>query len=365
MTRGGERTGDTELLGYVKDWVNLRYKEVCSMAKWPFLDDHGTLVAIDEYDTGTVSITTDTAAITGSSTVWTKDMADRKIHFKDEEPTLRISNVSAAIGITLADSYYGDTVSAGSYTIFKDEYLCPITWEDITLMRAMRDGRTLEKVGYRELLEGAPNPYASGSDPTKFAVFETRKLTKIGVDGYNGAYTIADIEIDHWFSGTTAYGWVKNTGTDANNNDYLYLQILYGSLADNETLTFYSDVGTTATGVTCTVDQSSYTEGNVGNVLGVLLNPAPYRNTLYECMVKLKPTNMSLATDEPYIPEDYRDILFYLTLADLYSFRGKKELMQYCEAKGMMRLGKMAASLKVRISNRPRFRPAYSRRKYV
>ena len=367
LERAGQSTSDTTLIGFVTDWLNIRYKEICSLStEWPFLTDHDILAAIDEYTTGTVDITTDTAAVKGSSTVWTKDMADRKIHFDDEEPTIRIANVSSATAITLAASYHGTTVDDGTYTIFKDEYLCPITWEDIISMRAMREGRTLGKVGYRELFEEHPNPYASSSDPDRFAVFETRKLTKIGVDGYNLTYTIADIDKDHWFSGANgAYGWVKNAGTDAASNDYLVLQILYGSLVDNEKLTFYSDVATTATGVTCLVNQASYTEGNVGDVLGVILNPAPYRNTLYECVVRLKPVDMSLTTDEPLIPQSYRDILFYLGLADLYGYLDKTDKMQYFEAKGLGRLNQMAARLKVRLGNRPRIRPAYKRRAYA
>ncbi len=351
IQRTGQDTSDTTLVGYVKDWINWRYKEICSMARWPWLRGAQTIRMIAEYTTGTVACTTLTTSITGTSTVWTKAMTDRKFKFDGFEEIYRIAQWASATGITLADTYNGDTVTADTYTIFQNEHLCPIDWKDIINIQDLRNGKDLEFVQLREIREESPAPYPNDSDPTKFSYLETRDVTRIDIDTAIGTF-----QVDETVDGGTsnAYGIIKKVASS-----YLYIQILYGTFTDGETLT-----GATS-GATVTVNEpNGYTEGNVGGTLKILFDPSPYRNILYNCDIVKKAVDMSENADEPLIPEEFRDCLFYFTIADIYGYLQQKENRDRWETKALGRQQNMINRYRHKMGN-PRIRPAYPRIKYV
>lgn len=79
-----------------------------------------------DYTTGTVSITTNTATVTGSGTAWTKAMAEngwiRVNHSATDAANgdsqwYQISSVNSATSITLMNNYTGATVAGGAYTV--------------------------------------------------------------------------------------------------------------------------------------------------------------------------------------------------------------------------------------------------------
>jgi len=362
MERAGISTGDTTLLGYLKDWICFRYKEIASLHDWKWLHDTKTIRLLDKYDDEDVDITTNTTALTGNDTVWTKDMTLRKIQFDDEDGIYTIACVASATSITLAETFNGDSIDDGGYDIFMDIYPCPYTWRDIIRIRDTEAGYDLEKKMLREMMEENPAPRVGNTDPTAFALQPVKRYTKIVVDTFNDAKTIADVNVDNWFSVSTsgAYGWVKAKGTDADSNTWLILDILYGTPLDGQTITFYSDVGTTATGTTCLVDEATgIQEGNVGDCLVIRFDSPPYQNRMYDVDVILKPVDLTLDYDEPLIPPDFRDILFYFALADLYDYKTEKDRMAYWEKKALIRLNQMKT--RYAIEQRPRMRPAYPR----
>jgi hypothetical protein len=351
INRCAQDTSDSTLVGYVKDWLNFRYKEVCSWARWPWLQDNQTIRMIAEYTTGTVDCTTLTTSVTGSSTVWTKAMTGRKFKFDDFDETYRIAQWSSVTGITLANIYNGDTVDDGTYTIFQDEYLCPITWGEIKNIRDLRNGNKLDFMALNVLRAENPNSYPEDSDPEQYSILETRDVTRIDIDTASGTF-----QVDEMVSGGTssAYGIIKKVASS-----YLYIQILYGTFTDGETIT-----GATS-GATTTVDEpNGYTEGNIGGVLKVIFNPAPYRNILYDCEIIKKPVDLSEDTDEPLVPEEYRDSIFYLTVADIYDSLKDPQNRDRWEAKGQSRVLQMINRYRHQMGN-PRIRSAYPRIKYV
>lgn len=304
-----------------------------------------------EYTTGTVDCTTLTTSVTGSSTVWTKAMTDRKFKFEDFEETYRIAQWSSATSITLADTYNGSTIDDGSYSIFQDEYLCPIDWQDIKNIRDLRNNRDLEFIALNVLRDDVPNPYPSSSDPTKYSILETRDVTRIDVDSITGTFQVDEI-VNGGLSNT--YGIVKKVGSN-----YLYIQILYGTFTDGETLT-----GATSGAITTVNEPNGYTEGNIGGTLKLIFDPVPYRNILYSCEIIKKPVDLSEDTDEPLIPEEFRDSLFYLVIADIYDDLKQSENRDRWETKGQSRIIQMISRYRHKMGN-PRIMPVYPRVKYV
>lgn len=96
-----------------------------------------------DYTTGTVSITTNTATLTGSGTTWTKAMAEngwiRISHSgtdaaNGDNQWYQISSVNSTTSITLMNNYIGATVDGGSYTLGQVPIL-PEDYQDLPLYR--------------------------------------------------------------------------------------------------------------------------------------------------------------------------------------------------------------------------------------
>lgn len=359
---------DTSAVAMVKRWLNTRYKETCSRFKWPFLQDSTVITTTAEYDTGTVDISEAGTTVTGTDTVWTKDMVGRKIKFNGWSEIHTISAWASTTSITITPAYRGDDIDDGNYTIFQDEYLCPWNWADITAIRQYRSPKLLDKISINEMRRDHTNTYPQNADPQKYCLLEKRKLTKINIDGFNLTYTYADVSIDHWFSAGTsgAFGWVKRSDEDASGGDYLYLEILYGTLQDNETLTFYSDVGVTATGVTCAVNESDgYTEGNVGNILNLQFYDVPYRVISLDVDFTYKPYDMDTNDDEPLIPEKYRDVLVFGACSDYcMSYDKGEKTVRFFEARFTKRFEEMVREYVTKSLQFPQIVPVVNRKTF-
>ncbi len=99
-------------------------------------------LSIADYTTGTVSVTTNTATITGSGTAWYSDMAGRWIKITPSSSNTtsgdgqwyQIDSVTNATTIVLKNNYIGSTVSGGAYIIGEMPIL-PEDYHDLPLYR--------------------------------------------------------------------------------------------------------------------------------------------------------------------------------------------------------------------------------------
>lgn len=97
---------------------------------WSFWYKQGSITILDEYTTGTVSVTNGSATVTGSGTTFTSGMVGRKIRVNSGEAYV-ISAYSSATSITLAVAYAGTTASAQTYSIYQDAYDLPTDCETV------------------------------------------------------------------------------------------------------------------------------------------------------------------------------------------------------------------------------------------
>lgn len=103
--------------------IQIALQRVAEYHDWPYyIQDKGVIETVDDYSTGTVAITNGTKTVTGTSTVFTAAMVGRKIRINDGNPYYRIASFTSTTEIALEDNYQGDTETAATYTIFKDEY---------------------------------------------------------------------------------------------------------------------------------------------------------------------------------------------------------------------------------------------------
>lgn len=101
-------------------------------------------LSVVDYTTGTLSITTATTTVTGSGTTWTTNMANRWLNVpltasnttSGDDEWYQIASVASATSLTLTNTYTGQTVAGGAYTIGEVSIL-PEDFQDLPLYRAM------------------------------------------------------------------------------------------------------------------------------------------------------------------------------------------------------------------------------------
>lgn len=99
-------------------------RDVARECKWPDLYTRAFFTTVDDYSTGTVTVTNDSAAVTGSGTVFPTAVASSSYRFALSVGS-QFYTVSARGGdtsITLAQNYVGSTASGQTYILYKSIY---------------------------------------------------------------------------------------------------------------------------------------------------------------------------------------------------------------------------------------------------
>ncbi len=90
---------------------------------WPHYRARGTIATIDDYSTGTVSVTNGSTALTFTGSTLTDGMAGRKIRMNSEQQWYDILSVNTgASTAVLVQAYQGSTNTEATFLIFQDEY---------------------------------------------------------------------------------------------------------------------------------------------------------------------------------------------------------------------------------------------------
>lgn len=103
-------------------WLDHRYRQLISRAKFRQLRKVGEVQIPATYDTGTVAVTRDATAVTGSSTEWATTPgagAQTDYYIKIVSAWYKVSTVGGDTSITLATNFSEDTVTAASYSLVK------------------------------------------------------------------------------------------------------------------------------------------------------------------------------------------------------------------------------------------------------
>lgn len=101
-------------------------------------------LSIADYTTGTLSVTINTVAVTGSGTTWTSAMVGRWIQITPTDSATtsgdgfwyQISSVTSATALILTKPYTGATVSGGAYTLGQVSFL-PDPYQDMPVYWAV------------------------------------------------------------------------------------------------------------------------------------------------------------------------------------------------------------------------------------
>lgn len=138
--------------------VALHDMHIGSGERFPWAERSAILVTQDDYNTGTVTISQGTTALTGTSTAWATANAfsvnnarvGGKIVINGGSEVYPVTTVTDDTNIVLSSAFTQADVAAGSYVYFEDEYALASDYLRPLDMQFFDQNRTVELINRRE-----------------------------------------------------------------------------------------------------------------------------------------------------------------------------------------------------------------------
>lgn len=156
-------------LDLLDGWIEDRYREILDELQWQRLEAQGALQSVAEYNTGTLTATAGSNAVTGAGTVWTAAMSYRIIRINNREEIYEFTRVTGTSG-TLDRGYEGETGAGLSYRINKNVYQMPVDLRVLQEVSSAVTGGPLKKKSLGELNELFPRRSTYGN-PLYYALY--------------------------------------------------------------------------------------------------------------------------------------------------------------------------------------------------
>src|ERR1051326_55877 len=96
-------------------FVRDAYRKILRRAMWSFQLGRGQFNTINQYNTGTVTVTNNSATVTGSGTSWTSALINQQ--FKSGGAVYTVTAVGSTTSLTIDKAWAGATASGQTYTI--------------------------------------------------------------------------------------------------------------------------------------------------------------------------------------------------------------------------------------------------------
>ena len=159
---------------FLKEWINDSYKLIAGIKTWPWRVQNDIIQTVEEINTGTVSVTQDSTAITFSSGPVPSVQDDYRIQFDDSDDWYDItSHTAGATSATLSDPYLGTTDAAIVYNLRKVYYDLPSDFDRMITVRQSRSDIKIDPLDFRFMDKYFPDPTEVG---------EPRNYQIIGLD---------------------------------------------------------------------------------------------------------------------------------------------------------------------------------------
>ncbi|MDI6787555.1 MAG: hypothetical protein QME51_04215 [Planctomycetota bacterium] len=159
----------TETISAIELAINNYYFQLWNKNNWWFARREFSMDTIVPYETGTISVTQDSATVTGSGTAWTSAMKDRKLVVDSDNKAYAIKTVGSPTSITLETVYKGDTASGKSYKIYKSVYRLDDRVFKMLWIKQTYTPCVLQEFFEREFDRFLPVPYSAG-DPLRYCL---------------------------------------------------------------------------------------------------------------------------------------------------------------------------------------------------
>ncbi len=159
---GMDLTIDDSIVGA---WVNSSYKHICGILNWPWLMTSATIQTVADITTGTVSINSNSTALTFSSAPSVSVANQYMIQFTatSDDWYFISSHTAASTSATLSVPFVGSSnISGASYILRKVFYSLPSNMDRVVDVRQAVTDQKLEAVDIRQFDRYLPDPTATG-----------------------------------------------------------------------------------------------------------------------------------------------------------------------------------------------------------
>lgn len=180
--RARSLTDDDSYRNVYGDYVNVAYDQLGDEVAylWDGQRETNYITLNEDYLTGTIAVTNNSTTITGTSTVWTSAMTDRKIKINGSDEIYTFTYVSATSG-TLDKAYLGDTDTSTTYVIWQEAYLLRTNVVDDKHFKAWWN-RVGVPVYLTRVLDDTWQPGDKGVTPTipsKFRLYDRNNSNQV------------------------------------------------------------------------------------------------------------------------------------------------------------------------------------------
>lgn len=300
----------------VKRAVNRAQDKTFSFARWEFSLSDTFFATADDYSTGTVSVTNDSATVTGSGTTFTSSMVGRKFRIEGENAYYKIDAFVSATEITLEQNYQGDTASGETFSIFQDEYRLAGDLDLHHLLRSIEDSKALFEFTARDFDIFLPTPIASGT---------AHAMTPIG--RRQSTYTTGTVSMSTGSATITgaATAWTSVQGLSKGNRIIIETQTFTILSVDSDTqLTAYESASSDISAGT------SYTIVLDNPVVQLYRLPDETRNIYYRYY--RRPAPLVNDTDEPEVPAAFQWLLVEGAKVEIWEHKGMIDRSTYAKS---------------------------------
>ena len=166
------QTSQASTLSQAKRAVNMALQDMHLGTDYQFYwaERQASLILQPPYSTGTVAITAGGTTVTGTDTLWntagtygTNNIeVGWKIVFSGTNVPYRVSAIASDTSLTLNETYVGATLTAGSYSCYKDEYALPTDYLRPVDTQFFDDDREICLTDRRQLRRARPRNSTTG-----------------------------------------------------------------------------------------------------------------------------------------------------------------------------------------------------------
>lgn len=112
-----------------RDWVKNAFRTISEHRLWSWQTSQDQFLAKAVYNTGTVTATRGSTAVTGSGTTWTSAMVGRQFRTGTNQPIYTISARGSNTALTLGQPWGGETASGAAYEIWNAYFTAPADFQ--------------------------------------------------------------------------------------------------------------------------------------------------------------------------------------------------------------------------------------------
>jgi len=211
----------------------------------PYLMSESTIELIAPVTAGTIAITNGTKAVAGTSTSFTSAMVGRKIRIAGDNTYYKIATFTNSTTITLEENFQESTVTAATYSIFKDEYRLPADLDNYKVFRQVKNQQSIVDVEPTAFDIFEPSPTSQGSPD--FSILMGSKLDT------DSTGTVAGTTGNSTITGTNTT-WTTLEGLGTGSKITVGIVVFTVKSVDGDTsITTYENIPVDFTGSTYTI----------------------------------------------------------------------------------------------------------------